>query len=42
MDTDTHRYQNPAACLAWDFIRVHLCLSVVNPVFRIIETGSSD
>jgi hypothetical protein len=31
MDTDIHRYQNPAACLAWDFIRVHLCLSVVNP-----------
>jgi hypothetical protein len=34
MNTDTHRYQNPTACLALDFIRVHLCLSVVNPTFQ--------
>jgi tripartite-type tricarboxylate transporter receptor subunit TctC len=34
MNTDTHRYQNPTACLASDFIRVHLCLSVVNPAVR--------
>jgi hypothetical protein len=34
MNTDTHRYQNPTACLALDFIRVHLCLSVVNPAFQ--------
>jgi hypothetical protein len=34
MNTDTHRYQNPTACLPLDFIRVHLCLSVVNPAFQ--------
>jgi hypothetical protein len=33
MNTDTHRY-NPTAGLALDFIRVHLCLSVVNPAFQ--------
>jgi hypothetical protein len=35
MNTDTHRYKNPMPCLAGDFIRVHLCLSVVSPVFLI-------